>query len=84
LIRVDLEGKVAENIAKNINVEVAQIPASVKVPVGVAAIVCHTAADLLAAQAASGTGSCTANRPSGDLERVVLDQIKGKAAAQQK
>jgi hypothetical protein len=84
LIKIDLEGKVAKNIAKNINVEVDQIPASVKVPVAVAAIVCHTSADLLAAEAASGTGSCTANRTSDDLERIVLDQIKGKGAAPQK
>jgi len=84
LINVDLEGSVAKNIAKNINVDVEQIPAKVRIPVAVAAIVCHTAADLLAAQAASGTGSCTANRTSSDLERIVLDQIKGKGAAQKK
>ena len=82
LVNVDLEGSVARNIAKNINVVVEQIPAKVRIPVAVAAIVCHTAADLLAAQAASGTGSCTANRTSSDLERIVLDQIKGKGGTQ--
>jgi hypothetical protein len=79
LIRVDLEGSVAKNIAKNINVDVSKVPVSVQVPVAVAAIVCHVAADLLAAEAASGSGSCTANRTSSDLERIVLDQIKGTA-----
>jgi len=80
LIKVDLEGSIAKNIAKNINVDVSKVPVSVQVPATVAAIVCHTAKDLLAAEAASGSGSCTANRTSSDLERIVLDQIKRKDA----
>lgn len=79
LIKVDLKGNVVKDIAKNINVDVNQVPAGVQAPIAVAATVCHIAAGLLAAEAASGSGSCTANRTSKALEQVVLDQIKGTA-----
>ncbi len=79
LINVDLRGKVTKKIAKDINVDVSQIPVTVQAPVTVAAAVCHIAADVLRAEAASGSGSCTASRTSTALERIVLDQIKGAA-----
>lgn len=55
LIKVDPEGSVAKNIGMNINVDVSQVPTSAQVPIMVAATVCHVAADLLAAEAASGS-----------------------------
>ena len=79
LINVDLRGKVTKKIAKDINVDVSQIPVTVQAPVTVAATVCHIAADLLRAEAASGSGSCTADRTSSALNQIVLDQIKGTA-----
>ncbi|SEK34284.1 hypothetical protein [Nitrosovibrio tenuis] len=78
-VKVDLGGSVAKDIAKNIKADVSQIPVSVQVPVKVAATVCHIAADLLTAEAESGTGSCTAVSTSHALDRIVLDQIKSRA-----
>jgi hypothetical protein len=76
LISVDIRN-VANNIAKNINVDVSQIPVTVQAPVSVAATVCNIAADVLGTQAASGTGSCTARSTSSALDQIVLEQIKG-------
>lgn len=78
LINVDIRN-VANNIAKNINVDVSQIPVTVQAPVTVAATVCNIAADVLGTQAASGSGSCTAKSTSSALDKIVLDQIKGTA-----
>lgn len=61
LVNVDIRN-VANNIAKNINVDVSQIPVTVQAPVSVAATVCNVAADVLGGQVASGSGSCTAGK----------------------
>ena len=45
---------VANNIAKNINVDVSQIPVTVQAPIGVAATVCGVAANVLGQQAPTG------------------------------
>ncbi len=75
LISVDLRN-VTNDIAKDINVDVNQIPPTVQAPVSVATLVCGIAADVLGAQAASGTGSCMARGTSSALDQIVLDQIK--------
>ncbi|SEO28154.1 hypothetical protein SAMN05216404_11622 [Nitrosospira multiformis] len=75
LISVDLRN-VANDIAKDINVDVNQIPATVQAPVSVATLVCGIAADVLGTQAASGTGSCMAMGTSSALDQIVLEQIK--------
>ena len=76
LVNVDIRN-VANNIAKNINVDVSQIPVTVQAPIGVAATVCNVAANVLGEQAASGGGSCTAQTTSTALEQIVQRQIKG-------
>lgn len=78
LVNVDIRN-VANNIAKNINVDVSQIPVTVQAPVSVAATVCNVAADVLGGQVASGSGSCTAQSTSSALDQIVLEQIKGTA-----
>lgn len=74
LVNVDISN-VANNIAKNINVDVSQIPVTVQVPIGVAANVCGVNANVLAQQGA-GTANCAAKTTSTALDQVVLRQIK--------
>jgi len=74
LVNVDISN-VANNIAKNISVDVSQIPVTVQVPIGVAANVCGVNANVLAQQGA-GTANCAAKTTSTALDQVVLRQIK--------
>ena len=76
LVNVDISN-VANNIAKNINVDVSQIPVTVQAPIGVAANVCNVAANVLGAQGGAGGGSCTAKTTSTALDQIVQRQIKG-------
>jgi hypothetical protein len=75
LVNVDIRN-VANNIAKNINVDVSQIPVTVQAPIGVAATVCNVAANVLGEQAGAGGGSCTAETTSTALDQIVQQQIK--------
>ena len=61
--------------AKNINVDVSQIPVTVQVPVGIAANVCGVNANVLAQQGAAGA-QCAANTTSKALDQLVQRQIK--------
>lgn len=76
VVNVDIHN-VANNIAKNINVDVSQIPVTVQAPVSVAATVCGVAAAVLSQQAASGNASCTATSTSAALDQIVQTQLKG-------
>jgi hypothetical protein len=67
---------VANDIARNINVDVSQIPVTVQVPIGVAATVCGVAANVLGTQAASGNAQCTATSTSTALNNLVQSQLK--------
>ena len=71
-VSVDVAG-VAPAIAKNINVDVSRIPASVQVPVGVAAGACGVSASTLAT---GGTASCQATSTTAALDQVVNKQLK--------
>lgn len=77
LVKVDL-GTVANTVAKNINVDVEKIPATVQLPVGVAAGTCGVPAAKLAAMANGETASCQATATSPALERLVQAQVKGE------
>lgn len=74
LVNVDLSN-VASTIATNIKVDASQVPATVQVPVGVAASVCGVAANVLARQAA-GDAPCKASATSAALDQVVQKQLK--------
>lgn len=76
LVDVDVHN-VANNIAKNINVDVSQIPVTVQAPIGIAATVCGVGANVLGQQRDSGKASCTASSTSSALDQLVLRQIKG-------
>jgi hypothetical protein len=75
LVNVDVHN-VANNIAKNINVNVSQVPVTVQAPIGVAATVCGVAANVLGQQHGSGSGSCTATSTSSALDQIVMAQLK--------
>jgi hypothetical protein len=68
---------VANNIAKNIYVDVSQIPATVQVRVGLAAEVCKVPANVLVDRHKNGIGDCTAEITSPELDQTVHRQIKG-------
>ena len=76
LVNVDVHN-VANNIAKNINVDVSQIPVTVQAPIGIAATVCGVGANVLGQQKGSGTASCSASSTSSALDQLVLRQLKG-------
>ena len=77
LVNVDVSN-VANNIAKNISVDVSQVPVSVQVPIGIAATVCSVDANVLAKQAQVGTAACGATSTSTALDQVVQKKISGK------
>jgi hypothetical protein len=76
LVNVDVHN-VANNIAKNINVDVSQVPVTVQAPIGIAATVCGVGANVLGTQGGSGNATCTASSTSSALDQLVLRQIKG-------
>lgn len=78
MVNVDL-GTVANTIAKNINVEVEKIPASLQVPVGVAAAACGVPASKLAPAPGSDKSSCQATNTTSALDQVVQKQLKASA-----
>ena len=75
LINVDVSN-VANNIAKNINVDVSQIPVTVQVPIGIAANVCGIAANVLGSQRGTPSSGCTASSTSTALDNLVQRQLK--------
>ncbi|SEL00302.1 hypothetical protein [Nitrosovibrio tenuis] len=76
LVSVDIRN-VADNIAKNINVDVSQVPAMVEVKANVAAHVCEVAESVLAAHQKSASASCIAKITSPALDLIVEQQVKG-------
>lgn len=74
LVNVNVSN-VANNIAKNINVDVSQIPVTAQAPIGIAANVCGVNANVLAKQG-TGAASCTATSTSTALDQIVLRQLK--------
>jgi hypothetical protein len=68
---------VANHIARNINVDVSQIPATVQVRVDLAAEVCKVPANVLADRHKNGIGNCTAEITSAELDQTVHRQVKG-------
>ena len=79
LVNVNISN-VKTEIAKNINVDVSQIPVTVQVPIDVAANVCGVAVNVLTAQAQQGTASCSATSTSTALNNVVQSQVKKQKA----
>jgi hypothetical protein len=74
LVNVQLGDVVISQIAQDINVDVSQIPATVQVPVDVAATVCGIDAAVLAQHASSGDATCEATSSSDTLAQIVQEQ----------
>ena len=74
LVNVDLSNLKAD-IAKDINVDVSQIPVNVQVPVGVAANVCGVDANVLARQDKGSSPACQAKNKSEALNQQVQRQL---------
>ena len=67
---------VANNIARDLDVNVSNIPVTVQVPVSVAAAVCNLDVNVLARQGRGGaTRECTAESTNTALNRVVQRQL---------
>ena len=77
LVNVSLTNvDVLNDIARDINVNVSQIPVSVQAPIGIAANVCNVAANVLAADVdQDGAADCTAESTSTAFNRIVQRQI---------
>jgi hypothetical protein len=76
MITVDLSG-VSTAVAKNINVDAAQIPTTIQAPVGVAAAACGVDASTLAQQGGTGApGSCAAKNTSQALDQLIHKELK--------
>jgi hypothetical protein len=67
---------VANNIARDLDVNVSNIPVTVQVPVSVAAAVCNVAVNVLARQRNGGAArECTATSNNEALNRIVQRQL---------
>lgn len=75
LVNVEVSN-VANDIARNINVDVTQIPVTVQVPIGVAATVCGVAANVLGLQAGGGNAGCAATTTNEALNNIVQQQLR--------
>ena len=70
---------VANNIARDLNVNVSNVPVTVQVPVGIAAAVCGIDANVLATSRKRDTNySCTAENTSDALNRIVQRQMSAQ------
>ena len=79
LVNVDLSNlSVLEKaeIAKDINVDVSQIPVNVQVPVSVAAAVCNVPVNVLAQSKNKGDAACAPTAGSEALNAAILKQNK--------
>ena len=74
LVNVDLSNLRAD-IAKHINVDAGQIPANVKLPVGVAARVCGVDANVLGLLDKGSTPTCRAKNKSQALNEQLQRQL---------
>lgn len=81
LVNVSLSNvDVLNNLARDLKVNVSQIPVNVQVPVGIAAAVCEVNANVLAQQKkAPGGSTCAAKNNSDALNRIVQRQLVAQA-----
>lgn len=76
-IAVDLSG-VSATVAKNISVEATKIPATMQLPVGIAAAACGVDASTLTQQGGTATpATCKATATSPALDNMIQKELKG-------
>lgn len=72
VVNVDLRNaRILNNLARDLSVNVSDIPITVQAPVNVAAIVCQIDATILAQSFNRGGSSCYAQQTSSQLNRIV-------------
>ena len=74
MVTVDLK-EIREDIAKDIKVEVNQVPEAVQAPAGIAAKVCNLSPEMLSTQS---DPSCKARTVDDELNQALLQQIKSQ------
>ncbi len=79
LVDVNLTN-VKTEIAKNINVDVSQIPVTVRAPITVAANVCGVGVDVLSSQAQQAAAKCDAKTTNDALNQIVQTQLNQQKA----
>lgn len=78
LVNVNVSN-IKADIAKNINVDVSQVPVTVQAPIDVAAAVCGLSVDVLTSQLQQGNNTCTAKSTNTALNQTVQNQIKSQS-----
>ncbi len=76
LVNVNISN-VANDIARNLSIDVSNIPVTVQAPIGVAATVCGVQANVLATDNRGGQAECEASSTSQALNQIVQRQIGG-------
>jgi hypothetical protein len=72
VVNVDLRNaRILTNLARDLHVNVSNIPITVQAPINVAAIVCQVNAVILSQAFAAGPSSCYAQQTSTALNRIV-------------
>jgi hypothetical protein len=74
LVNVNVQN-VANDLAKNLSVDVSDIPVNVQLPIGVAANVCNVAANVLASDNKSDAAECDAQNTSQALSQAVKKEL---------
>ena len=76
LVVVDLtNAEVANNIARDLDINVSQVPVNVQVPIGIAAAVCDVNASVLAQQKKTGAPTCKATSTNASVNKAVQEAI---------
>ena len=78
LVNVNVSN-VKTEIAKNINVDLSQVPVTVQAPIDVAAAVCGISVNALTSQVQQGNNTCTAQSTNTVLNSIVQNQIKSQS-----
>ena len=78
LVNVNVSN-IKTDIAKNINVDVSQVPVTVQAPIDVAAAVCAVSVDVLTSQVQQGNNTCTAKSTNTALNTIGQNQIKSQS-----
>lgn len=72
LVNVDLRNaRILNNLARNLDVNVSNIPITVQAPINIAATVCNVNAAILGEAIQKGGASCYAQQSSRALNRIV-------------
>lgn len=84
MITVDMSA-VSASVAKNLSVEAGKVPATIQVPVGIAAKACGVSASVLTQQGGTGAAAtCQAKTTDTALEQLVQKELATTAMPEKK